>query len=146
MNKLTFHRKPMPIMAEHRPLYKVTQILLVLYLASRGKKSSLIRLHLFSWALKEESRKNSLQKSANKEKILFDVWGVDPAVNIAIQFAVAQELIDRAGATYKLSNRGRKYIRDINKKDLFYDDYKFLHSIGARITEQMVKEIVREWE
>ena len=40
MVRLKFHRKDMPIMVEHRPIYKITQILLILYLASRGKKSS----------------------------------------------------------------------------------------------------------
>ena len=69
MSKLTFHRKPMPLMAEHRPIYKITQLLLVLYLSSRGKKSSLIRLHLFSWVLKDEIRKKMLLESANQNQI-----------------------------------------------------------------------------
>lgn len=146
MSKLTFHRKPMPLMAEHRPIYKITQLLLVLYLSSRGKKSSLIRLHLFSWVLKDEIRKKMLLESANQNQILFGVWGVDPAVNISLQYAEAEGLISKSGLSYKLTQDGAKYVSEINIEMAFKDDYFFLQSIGSKITEGMVENIIREWE
>ncbi|MBO2666979.1 MULTISPECIES: hypothetical protein [Gammaproteobacteria] len=146
MSKLTFHRKPMPLMAEHRPIYKITQLLLVLYLSSRGKKSSLIRLHLFSWVLKDEIRKKMLLESANQNQILFGVWGVDPAVNISLQYAEAEGLISKSGLSYKLTQDGAKYVSEIDSEMAFKDDYFFLQSIGSKITEGMVENIIREWE
>lgn len=146
MSKLTFHRKPMPLMAEHRPIYKITQLLLVLYLSSRGKKSSLIRLHLFSWILKDEIRKKMLLESANQNQILFGVWGVDPAVNISLQYAEAEGLISKSGLSYKLTQDGAKYVSEIDSEMAFKDDYFFLQSIGSKITEGMVENIIREWE
>lgn len=146
MSKLTFHRKPMPLMAEHRPIYKITQLLLVLYLSSRGKKSSLIRLHLFSWVLKDEIRKKMLLESANQNQILFGVWGVDPAVNISLQYAEAEGLISKSGLSYKLTQDGAKYVSEIDSEMAFKDDYFFLQSIGSTITEGMVENIIREWE
>lgn len=146
MSKLTFHRKPMPLMAEHRPIYKITQLLLVLYLSSRGKKSSLIRLHLFSWVLKDEIRKKMLLESANQKQILFGVWGVDPAVNISLQYAEAEGLISKSGLSYKLTQDGAKYVSEIDSEMAFKDDYFFLQSIGSKITEGMVENIIREWE
>lgn len=146
MNKLTFHRKPMPLMAEHRPIYKITQILLVLNLSSRGKSSSLIRLHLFSWVLKDEKRKAMLLESAGKNQILFGVWGVDPAVNISLQYAQAEGLVSKSGLSYKLTPFGSKYISKINSDIAFKDDYFFLKSLGSKITEGMVENIVGEWE
>jgi len=146
MSKLTFHRKPMPLMAEHRPIYKITQLLLVLYLSSRGKKSSLIRLHLFSWVLKDEIRKKMLLESANQNQVLFGVWGVDPAVNISLQYAEAEGLISKSGLSYKLTQDGAKYVSEIDSEMAFKDDYFFLQSIGSKITEGMVENIIREWE
>ena len=145
MSKITFHRKPMPLMAEHRPIYKITQILLVLHLASRGNKSSLIRLHLFSWVLKDERRKTILMESVRNNKILFGVWGVDPAVNISLQYAEAEGLIEKAGLSYKLTERGVKYASRINDDMALKDDYIFLRSLGSKVTEGMVKNIVGEW-
>lgn len=146
MSKLTFHRKPMPIMAEHRPIYKVTQLLLILNLSSRGKKSSLIRLHLFSWVLKDERRKKMLLESANQNQIIFGVWGVDPAVNISLQYAEAEGLISKSGLSYKLTQDGAKYASKIDSEMAFKDDYIFLQTLGSRITEGMVENIIREWE
>ncbi|GHA09861.1 hypothetical protein [Oceanisphaera arctica] len=146
MSKLTFHRKPMPLMVEHRPIYKITQLLLVLYLSSRGKKSSLIRLHLFSWVLKDEIRKKMLLESANQNQILFGVWGVDPAVNISLQYAEAEGLISKSGLSYKLTQDGAKYVSEIDSEMAFKDDYFFLQSIGSKITEGMVENIIKEWE
>lgn len=146
MSKLTFHRKPMPLMAEHRPIYKITQLLLVLNLSSRGKKSSLIRLHLFSWVLKDERRKKMLLASANQNQILFGVWGVDPAVNISLQFAEAEGLISKSGLSYKLTQDGAKYVSEIDNEMVFKDDYIFLQTLGSKITEGMVENIIKEWE
>lgn len=135
----------MPLMAEHRPIYKITQILLVLHLASRGTKSSLIRLHLFSWVLKDERRKKLLMESVRHNKILFGVWGVDPAVNISLKFAEAEGLIEKAGLSYKLTELGVKYTSRIDDDMAFKDDYIFLKSLGSKITEDMVQNIVGEW-
>ncbi|WP_202797548.1 hypothetical protein [Shewanella sp. HN-41] len=146
MNKLTFHRKPMPLMAEHRPIYKITQLLLVLNLSSRGKQSSLIRLHLFSWVLKDDRRKKMLLESANQNQILFGVWGVDPAVNISLQYAEAEGLISKSGLSYKLTKNGAKYIAKIDSEIAFKDDYFFLETLGSKITEGMVENIIGEWE
>jgi len=146
MSKLTFHRKPMPLMAEHRPIYKITQLLLVLNLSSRGKKSSLIRLHLFSWVLKDERRKKMLFESANQNQILFGVWGVDPAVNVSLQYAEAEGLISKSGLSYKLTQYGAKYVSEIDSEMAFKDDYIFLQTLGSKITEGMVENIIREWE
>lgn len=146
MSKLTFHRKPMPLMAEHRPIYKITQLLLILNLSSRGKKSSLIRLHLLSWVLKDERRKKMLLESANQNQILFGVWGVDPAVNISLQYAEAEGLISKSGLSYKLTQYGTKYASEIDSEMAFKDDYFFLQTLGSKITEGMVENIIREWE
>lgn len=145
MSKVTFHRKPMPVMAEHRPIYKITQILLILHLASRGNKSSLIRLHLFSWVLKDERRKKILMESVKHDKILFGVWGVDPAINISLQYAEAEGLIEKAGLSYRLTQHGDKYASRIDDEMAFKDDYLFLESLGSKITEVMVQNIIGEW-
>ena len=38
--RLVFKRRPSPVLADHRPLYKMGEIALVLYMVSRSKRSS----------------------------------------------------------------------------------------------------------
>ncbi len=141
MSRLLFQRKPMPILADYRPLYKITQVLLILYLCSRGKKSSLI-----SWALKEPRRKNIFIESANKNKVHFGIWGVDPSMNFLLQYSIAENLIEMSGVSYKLTNKGIKFISKIEKNDVLDGDFDYLKSLGFRVTEGMVQDIVEEWE
>ena len=87
-----------------------------------------------------------LLESANQKKILFGVWGVDPAVNISLQYAEAEGLISKSGLSYKLTQYGTEYVSKINSEMAFKDDYFFLESLGLKITEGMVESIVGEWE
>jgi hypothetical protein len=145
MSKLTFNRKPMPILAEHRPLYKITQLLMVLGLASRGKKSSLIRLHLFSWVLKDPKRKAVLLESVNRSKILFGVWGIDPAVNYSLQYALAEGMVERSGVSYKLTVKGAGFVSKVSENKIFEVESDYLKLLGISVTESMVQSIVEGW-
>jgi hypothetical protein len=103
-------------------------------------------LHLFSWVLKDEKRKQVLLESAKNGRILFGVWGIDPAVNISLQFSEAENLITKVGLSYQLTQRGLEYIAKISDELAYKDDYDFLISLGPKITEGMVDNIVGEWE
>lgn len=95
MSILHFERKAMPVIPEHRPMYKICQILLILNISSTGGKSSLIRLHLFNWALKDKSRLKMLVSSSQSGAISFGVWGIDPVLNMALNFGAAEGLIKK---------------------------------------------------
>ena len=69
MSGLLFERKPSPVLAEHRPLYKIGQVLLILHLASRAGRSRLLRLHLFNWALKSVDRQKLLIHASTAKEL-----------------------------------------------------------------------------
>jgi hypothetical protein len=96
--------------------------------------------------LKDERRKEVLMESVKHDKILFGVWGVDPAVNISLQYAEAEGLIEKAGLSYRLTQSGNKYASRIDDEMAFKDDYIFLESLGSKITEAMVQNIIGEWK
>lgn len=145
MNNIRFRRKPMPLYAELRPLYKISQLLLVLDIASRGKRANLIKLHLFSWVLKTEQREKILLESAEQGKILFGFWGIDPAVNVALQFAMAEGFVFWDKGAYKISEKGTLFIRKSDLHDLFIDEVKFLKAIGNKITDTMINDVTNDW-
>ncbi|EGC2015671.1 hypothetical protein H8841_003536, partial [Salmonella enterica] len=138
MSRITFKRKPMPIYAGFRPLFKICQILLILDLASRAKSSSLIRLHLFVWILKDDQRKEMLLNIVKEKLEIPIVWGIEPSVNFALQFAIAEGFIIKSGVSYKLSPVGMHFLKNSNAYDLFSDETIFLNKIGSKITEKMV--------
>lgn len=143
--KVIVQRKPEPIPPDYRPLYKISIILMVLYLCSRGKKASLMKLHLFSWIVKsEEHRKVFLEKI--KEEKIPDIWSIEPALNRALLFAEAEKLCKFNSANYKLTDKGKMLVEKfINEEGLFKIEKEFLENVGLRVTEKTIKETTKKW-
>lgn len=145
--KLKFQRRPAPVIAEYRPMYKIVQILLILHIASRAGRSKLLRLHLFNWALKAADRTKQLIDAASQRKLRVAAWGFDPALAIAVRYAIADELIRETQTGYEITDNGTEFAKAICKlSDLFAADKKALERIGKGITEIMVEEIAKGWE
>ncbi|MCS4294023.1 hypothetical protein M2375_002256 [Comamonas sp. BIGb0152] len=145
--RLRFVRRPSPVLVEHRPLYKITQLLLVLQMSSRGGKSTLPRLHLFNWALKSPDRIQKLVDAAKANVLNMTAWGFDPALAIAIRFAVAEDLVETTSTGYQLTEKGRAFIAEVLKdSDAFGPERKLLAQIGKDITEGMVDKVAKGWE
>ncbi|MDY6946987.1 MAG: hypothetical protein SXG53_14820 [Pseudomonadota bacterium] len=144
---LRFERRPAPVMAEHRPLYKIGQILLVLRLASRAGKSSTARLHLFNWALKRNDRSKKLKEAAEGGELRVTAWGFDPALAIALRFASAERLLRSVTNGYELTDQGEIFADDIVRdNELLGAERTLLVAIGKRITETMVEAVAKGWE
>lgn len=144
---LRFRRRHAPVLPEHRPLYKIGQVLLVLHLASRGGKSSLIRLHLFNWALKSHDRQHMLLAAAGRKILAIPAWGFDPMLAIGIRFAVAEGLMRENTTGYEITDTGEILVREIVKDStLFVLERAFLSRVGKGITENMVNDAAGSWE
>lgn len=144
---LLFQQRPTSVIPEHRPLYKISQVLLILFLASRGGRSGLARLHLFNWALKSPDRITRLSAATSSKSLNISAWGFDPALAIAINFACAEELIVASGGSYELTDRGQVLAKEIVRDDLILTNEKeALLTIGKGITEGMVEAIAKGWD
>ena len=144
---LRFQRRPAPVLPEHRPLYKIAQVLLVLHLASRAGKSSLTRLHLFNWALKAQDRGGRLSEAARTKSLNVTAWGFDPALAIALRYACAEGLITALRGGYELTDLGRIFAGSIlDEPDALTDEKELLKNVGKNISESMVDAVAKGWE
>ena len=144
---LVFERRPAPVLVEHRPLYKICQLLLVLRVSSRGGKSTLPRLHLFNWALKRTDRIQKLVEAAKAKALHITAWGFDPAVAIAIRYAIAEDLMKTTSTGYQISEKGQSFIDEVLKDEaVFFQERALLKDVGKDITESMVESVAKGWE
>lgn len=146
MNSLRFTIKPAPVFAEHRPLYKIAQLLLILLISSRGSRSSLARLQLFNWAFKKKERCQLLEEAAGDGQLNTSGWGFDPAVPIALRFAVADGLIDDVATGYVLTTDGERFARAVMAAGLLASEQEILHKVAKKITEGVVNDVAKRWE
>ena len=144
---LRFQRRPAPVLPEHRPLYKIAQIVLILHLACRGGKSSLAKLHLFNWAFKKSDRAERLSQAARTKVLNVAAWGFDPALAIALRYSCAEGLTTTTGGTYELTDLGRVFANSIiDQSDTLADEKKLLQRTGKNITEAMVDAVAKGWD
>lgn len=145
--RLLFQLRPAPVLAEHRPLYKISQLLLVLRMASRSGKSSLPRLHLFNWAFKRPERSARLIEAAKSEELRVTAWGFDPALAIALKYAIAEGLVRIVSTGYQLTDHGIVFADAVVKDgDIFGTEKNILVAVGKNITEKMVEAVAKGWE
>jgi hypothetical protein len=149
IKKLSFISRPISIPADYRPMYKISLIVLVLKVCCRSEKASLLKLHLFSWALKSISNMEMLRSYiiSNFKKEL-SVWNIEPALNRAIQFAIAEGICDVVdGKAYRLTEKGtRLYNMITSENDLFTEEKNFLSFVGKnKITDQRIELMSKQW-
>lgn len=144
---LKFQRRPSPVLPEHRPLYKIAQLVLILSLASRGGKSSLARLHLFNWAFKSADRGERLSQAVRTKSLNVTAWGFDPALAIALRYAAAEGLVSVGGSGYQLTDVGQIFAKSIvEAPEVLAAEKALLIDVGKGITEKMVDAVAKGWE
>lgn len=150
IKKLSFTKRPIPLPAEYRPMYKIAVIVMILKYNCRNSMSSLLKLHLFSWALGSKENREGLQSYISNNFVTeFSVWGIEPALNRALQIAVAENICEFIkGKNYKLTEKGNKFfeliVADI---ELFDVEKYFLSSIGqTSITEKRILLMTQKWK
>jgi hypothetical protein len=147
MSKLSFIQRRSPVLAEHRNIFKISQILLILHLCSRSGKASIPKLQLFNWALKKPHRQASLLNSTESSGLSITAWGFDPVLTIALKFAVAENLIDITSTGYGITDYGLIFAEKIMADtSLLKNEKKSLSAIGKSINESMIEAITKSWK
>ncbi|MCU8033032.1 MAG: hypothetical protein WC024_19250 [Shewanella sp.] len=146
MSKLLFSRKKTAVLPELRPMYKVGKILLILKICCSGGKASLLKLHLFNWAMLESQRLQILLRSAEEKELLLGVWGIDPSLNMALNYAISEDLLCRLqNGNYKLTSKSESFISGSDLINLFDNEFNILKKIDKKITETMVTQAAKRW-
>lgn len=148
IQKITFNKKPISISANYRPFYKISQLTLILKLSSRMSKASLLKLHFFSYVLKSKNRMTEIKDYVNNNfKGKLSLWRIDPLVNRALEFGIAENFFEHEKGKYILANRGKKLADLIlDEKNIFIEEKSFLKEIGKKISETKINSMIDDWK
>ena len=144
IKEIRFSKKRIPISPELRPIYRISLIMLILYLSSTQQKASLLKLQLFNWALKNESRYDRLlQLKKTKD---FPIVRFDPFLNRALNYGVAMGFLSFNNNTgkFSLTEKGIKFVLKIISEDIFEEEKKFLSSIKKSLSDNYILTLFKE--
>lgn len=147
IKRLSFVKRPIAIPPDYRPMFKLAQIVLILGLCSRSNKSTLLKLHLFSWALKSTENSLKLKKWVDNNFTLdIEVWGIEPTLNRAIQYALAENICERIKTSVSLTSKGLCLFEKIESdKTLLIQEKILLNHVGKRISDKKINQLSNKW-
>jgi len=146
IKRFTFNIEPMAIPAELRPMHKIGLILLFLRLNSSASTSSILKIQFLNWVLKIKDLKAQLinETDGKESTYLLKVVHLDPAVNRAVQYAIAENLISlQKTGKIKLTDLGLNIAdKIIINEDLFLDEKDYLKKLGKRVSDVQIKNVL----
>ncbi|MEO4005274.1 hypothetical protein [Flavobacterium sp. CAU 1735] len=144
---IKFSKKPISIPVDYRPVYKIAQVVMILSITCTGNKCSLLKLHLLSWALKDDKNKDEvLELIKNNYNADITVWGIEPALNRALLFCIAENICIMESGKYLLTKKGEFFFKLIVKAEVFKEEFEFLNFVGKRkITDNRIESISNKW-
>jgi len=147
IKKISFVKRPIALSPDYRPFYKIAQIVMVLKVNSVNQKASLLKFHLFSWALKDKENKTRLLEYLDSDfQSGLNVFGIEPSLNRALSFAISEDLISFEEGKYKLAEKGNQFYIAIEKdKDLLIEEKAYLQIIKKRLSEAQVEKLRKSW-
>lgn len=120
---------------------------MVLYLSSRGNSANLFKLQLFNWVFKSSERNKFLYSLLEDPQISIPFINMDPTVNRALQFAIADKLISYNPNTGKfyLLEKGVDFAKSIiMEKGIFLEEKAVLENVGTKITDRIISIVFRK--
>lgn len=146
---ITFHKRPIPVQPEYRPVYRIAQIVVALKKACKKNKASLLLLHLFSWALKSKENEDELfSYIENPNNTSIEVLTFEPALNRALHFAKAEDLIEivTGQGHYLLTEKGHKFADLLlNDSSVLIQEKRFLDKAKKSLTETLAQGVSQKW-
>lgn len=143
-----FEAKPDAIPYNYRISYKISIICLLIHSCCGRRGCSLIKMHIIGSALSDNRFKQKLKKFLNSHLQYNLIVRFDPALNRALEYAIADEMIVQQGnGTYKLSEKGKKLAKAISDdEEIFRSEKETLSEISLSLTEERIKEISERWK
>ncbi|NYB73422.1 hypothetical protein HZF24_04630 [Sedimentibacter hydroxybenzoicus DSM 7310] len=147
-NGIVFNAKPDAVPYNYRVSYKVSQICLILAKSCWGRSGCLpVKLHMISFALCSKSTMDKLVNFALNEFADTPIIRFDPAVNRAVTFAIADNLIIHSkNGKYTLTDKGKKFVEEIDKDPTVLAAEKLdLSELSKKLTDEKIKQLSYIW-
>ena len=143
---IVFDAKPDAVPYNYRISYKVSQLCLIMHICGRGNSSSLIKLHMISFALLSRQNMNNLIDFTDRINQSVIVR-FDPAVNKALTYALAYgSVVQQPTGNYNLTDQGKNFADRITLAgDLLVTEIRELTDLSKRLTESRIKELIEIW-
>jgi hypothetical protein len=143
--RVSFMRRPSPVVGDLRLTWRLPLLLLTLHLCCRNGQSSHKRLHLLNWAVRSPGGQRQLLSAIEGRRRPQDVIArTDPVLSQVIDYALGEGLLEfPRGDRVKLTTTGRELANSVLEEEACLEAEKaFLGRLGRDVTEDWVDRIM----
>lgn len=142
--KFNFKKRPLDLPGDLRPNWRVPLLLMMLHYCCRGGKSSLYKLHLLNWTMRDQKRQDALLSSlTNAPQYEGICVQVEPSFIQAILYGAGEGLLERLdNSRVKITDAGVAFVKEIEKAECLTVEKQFLKLVGLKLTEEWVTRFV----
>jgi hypothetical protein len=143
-----FRSQPIPIQPQSRTIWGLSILVLILRISSRKDRSSITRLHLLNWGLRDdENRKQFIELIEGSSSSLAALIRCDPGFDQAIKYAIAESLVEVINGSKNiricLSDKGRQFANEIIAEEgCLEEEKKFLRERCSSVTERLASKLL----
>lgn len=143
---MKFIKRPISLPSNYRFFYQISVVLLILDLCcAKNTGASMLKLQLLAWALRDDEGYASLIKvtKLKDHKHNFNFWALDPALNRAIEFALADSFLNLKNEKLISAPKGDEFLKYILENDIFIQEKEMLKKFGKSVTETFVNTVLK---
>lgn len=137
-----FIRQPIPVVGELRVVWRISLVIVILYICGHGreKRMSLKKLHVIAWGCKTSRTNAQVAAQLDAGQVAGGPFvGVDPTLNAAIDFAVAENLVlYLQNGRISLSSEGAALAKELMTGDVLMSEKSFASGLKSLATEQAI--------
>jgi hypothetical protein len=147
VKSIRVERKPIAVPYNYRIMYKISQLLLIIYYCCSSRKGcSLEKLHMISTAITSKKDYERLTSFIDGRQNII-IIRFDPAVNRAVTMALAEGLLCRQGnGLFKISANGKMFVEELDKDiTLMVREKELMKLISIKLTEEKISGLMADW-
>jgi len=140
--KIIFSQKPISISSDLRPIYKMSQILLMLKFNGYKERLSLLQIQYLNWLLKHQEKLFRL--NLKKDTLPFDIIHLDNTVKKALDYCLGEKLIHILdNGKFELLPKGDKLVKLITTEKIMKENIKILKTLSKqKVSEIQIKKMI----
>jgi hypothetical protein len=138
--RFTFKKRPLDLPGDLRPNWRVPLLLMMLHYCCRGGKSSLYKLHLLNWMMRDQQRQDALLSSLTDVPRYEGIRvQVEPSFIQAILFAAGEGLLEHLdNSRVRITDAGVAFAKEAERTECLIHEKHFLKLVGLKLTEDWV--------
>ena len=143
---MRFVKKPIALPSSYRFFYQISIFLLILeFCCQKNKGASTFKLQLLAWALRDDEGCKSLMEVTKQKqsKENFKFLALDPALNRAIAFALADGFLALDNEKIIAAPKGDELLGQILSSDVFAHEKSILKTFGKSVSESFINTVLK---